>query len=181
MGALRSRSLVLALSGVVSACSGMDIEDFQGKSPQLVLEEYFQGESRAYGIFEDRFGTLRRQFVVDVTGTWDGDTLTLEEDFLYDDGERDRRVWRFTKQSDTTYIGRADDVDGDVEATVSGNAMTMSYRVDLPVGDSTWNVRFNDWMFLQEDGVLINRARVTRFGIEIGEATIVFLPRGAQD
>ncbi|MDH3909864.1 MAG: DUF3833 domain-containing protein, partial [Rhodospirillales bacterium] len=48
------------------------------------------------------------------------------------------------------------------------------YRFALKVGDDTWNVTFDDWLFLQSDGVLINRAEVTKFGIKLGEVTLVF-------
>ena len=65
------------LSVVLVGCGGMDIDKFEATSPRLVMEEYFEGKTRAWGIFEDRFGTLRRQFTVDIDGHWDGRTLTL--------------------------------------------------------------------------------------------------------
>ena len=46
--------------------------------------------------------------------------------------------------------------------------------MDLKIGDGTLKVNFNDWMFLQPSGVLVNRARVTKFGIEIGQVTLFF-------
>jgi len=74
------------LAGILAACSKRGIETLDNRTPPLRLEEFFQGETIAWGIFEDRFGNLRRQFRVNITGTVDGDTLTLDEDFLYDDG-----------------------------------------------------------------------------------------------
>jgi len=35
-------------------------------------------------------------------------------------------------------------------------------------------VRFDDWMYLQSDGVLLNRAKVTKFGVELGTVTLAF-------
>ena len=55
----------------------MKIEDFKGKQPKFTLEQYFNGETRAWGIVKDRFGNIRRQFSVDMTGSWDGQVLTL--------------------------------------------------------------------------------------------------------
>ena len=76
----------LLLAFVLVGCSSMKPEDFAGKEPKLVLEDYFLGQTKAWGIFEDRFGRLRRSFVVDITGTWDEEKqlLTLKEDFVYD-------------------------------------------------------------------------------------------------
>ena len=156
----------------------MNIDDFDGSTPPFVLEDYFSGETRASGIFEDRFGTLRRQFTVDITGTWDGRMLVLDERFVYSDGERDRRVWRIKKTGPGTYTGRADDVIGTAQGIARGNALNWRYDMDLKVGDGTFRVHFNDWMFLQPSGVLINRARVTKYGLEIGTVTLAFAKQG---
>ncbi|MEM7226049.1 MAG: DUF3833 domain-containing protein [Pseudomonadota bacterium] len=155
-------------------CSTMKPEDFAGREPRLLIEDYFVGHTKAWGLFQDRFGQVRRQFEVDIEGTWDGEMLTLVEDFLYDDGETEQRIWYITKTGAHTYEGRADDVIGVAEGHAAGNALNWTYRFALKVGESTWNVTFDDWMFLQADGVLINRAEVTKWGIELGEVTLMF-------
>lgn len=152
----------------------MEPETFAGTEPRLVIEEYFAGQTKAWGIFEDRFGKLRRQFTVDIVGRWDGDTLVLEEDFTFADGEKSRRVWRIKKLDDHAYEGRADDVIGTARGFSYGNALQWRYDMDLKVGDRTWRVGFNDWMFLQPGGVLINRAKVSKWGINVGEVTLAF-------
>ena len=159
----------------LSGCMQMKPDHFMETAPKLVLEDYFTGETRAWGLFEDRFGNLRRQFAVDITGTWDGRELVLDERFQYSDGERDRRVWTIEKINATTYEGRADDVIGRAEGKAYGNALNWRYDLDLKVGDGTLRVHFNDWMFLNADGVLLNRARVSKFGVEIGTVTLAFM------
>jgi hypothetical protein len=159
---------------VTSGCATMKPQDFAGREPRLVLEEYFAGQTKAWGIFQDRFGRLRRQFEVDIEGSWDGRTLTLVEDFRYDDGEEERRIWHITKLDDNTYEGEAEGVIGVAHGQAYGNALNWVYRFALKVGDDTWNVGFDDWLFLQSDGMLINRAEVTKYGIELGEVTLVF-------
>lgn len=173
---MKRLSLAAALFAVlaISGCGSMDIEEFEGREPKLVLEEFFAGQTRAWGIFEDRFGNLRRQFKVDIEGTWDGQTLTLVEDFFYADGEIDQRIWTLTKTGENTYEGTADDVTGIARGQTAGNAFTWSYNLDLEVGGRTWNVHFEDWMFLQEDGTMVNRAYVSKWGFQVGSATIFF-------
>jgi hypothetical protein len=170
----RRLAYLLLLLPLLGACQTMKIEDFEGTTPRLVLEEYFAGETRAWGIFEDRFGNLRREFKVDIEGTWDGRVLTMVEDFVYADGETDQRVWRIEKLADGRYRGRADDVIGTAEGRAVGKALTWSYDVVLKIAGGDLKVRFNDWLFLQDDEVLINRASVTKFGIEIGTVTLFF-------
>lgn len=155
--------------------------DFKNSLPRLDLNDYFVGKTQAWGLFQDRFGTVRRQFTVDISGTVDGDELVIDERFRYSDGETDRRVWRIRKTGDHSYEGRAGDVIGMARGEAYGNALNWSYDMDLKVGDRTISVHFNDWMFLQPDGALLNRATVTKFGIEIGEVTVFFMkpPRQA--
>ncbi len=165
---------------MTAGCQTMKPADFKTQEPRLVLEEFFAGKTRAWGLFEDRFGTVRRQFAVDITGTWDGEHLMLDERFRYDDGERDRRVWNIKKGDEGRYEGRADDVIGTAVGRTAGNALNWQYEMDLPIAGSTLRVRFDDWMFLQTPDVLINRARVSKLGIEIGSVTLIFVRAGAE-
>jgi hypothetical protein len=159
----------------------MKPDDFATSQQSFVLEEYFAGKTRAWGLYEDRFGTVKRQFVVDINGTWNGTQLTLDEDFTFDDGERSTRRWRIRKMPDGNYEGRADDVIGVAIGKVGGNALHWRYVLDLKISESTTlAVSFDDWMFLQPGGVMINRARMSKFGIELGQVTITFIKPGRE-
>lgn len=159
----------------------MKPDDFADAQHRFVLEDYFAGKTRAWGLYEDRFGTVKRQFVVDIEGTWDGEVLTLDEDFTFADGEKSTRVWRIRKMPDGSYEGSADDVIGVAIGKVGGNALHWRYVLDLKISDnSTLAVTFEDWMFLQPGGVLMNRARMSKFGIELGQVTISFMKIGGE-
>lgn len=162
--------LLIGLTG----CSRMKPEDFEGREPKLVLENYFAGQTKAWGLFHDRFGKLRRQFEVDIDGTFEAGLLTLVEDFHYDDGETERRIWYIEKLDDHRYSGTADGVIGTAQGQAYGNAVNWVYQFALKIDDSTWNVTFDDWLYLQSDGILINKAEVRKFGFVIGEVTLVF-------
>ena len=165
-----------ALAVLTSACAvGPTLSDFQDAPRTLVLEEYFAGQTTAYGVFEDRFNKVRRSFKVDVTGTVENGVLTLDEQFLYNDGERDTRVWTIQILGGGLYRGTAGDVPDTAGGRAVGNAFNWKYKVDLAVGNEVWKVGFDDWMYLLEDDILINRAYVTRFGVLIGEVTITFV------
>lgn len=165
---------LLLLLGTLTGCTTMQPEQFVGQEPKLRVEEFFLGKTRGWGIFEDRFGNLRRQFVVDIDGSWQGEVFVMEERFRYSDGETQERVWRITAHGADRYEGRAADVIGKAKGIVAGNALNWRYEMDLKVGERTWRVRFDDWMFLQPDGILMNRAKVSKWGIAIGEVTLVF-------
>lgn len=167
-------SILAALLVLLGGCSGMQPKDYAGTTPQLDLFEYFSGETRAWGIFQGRSGKLERRFTVDILGTVDGDLLTLREDFVYGDGETEQRVWEIRRLDRHRYEGRAADVIGSASGEAYGQALNWRYTLRLPFRDGTIDVQLDDWMFLQPDGVLINRASVRKFGIEVGQVTIFF-------
>ncbi|WP_281501740.1 DUF3833 domain-containing protein [Kordiimonas laminariae] len=170
-------SLILWLS----ACgANMNVQDFKSNQPDFVLEEYFQGSTKAVGLFEDRFGNVRTQFTVDITGNWDGKTLTLKEDFQYLDGSTEFRQWDIQKTGPATYSGTTQQTIGVAEGMISGNAFNWKYKFNLKVGDSIWKVKFDDWMFLQPDGTLLNKATVYRWGFKIGTVFLTFTKEEAQ-
>ena len=153
----------------------MKVEDFRDKKPEFILEEYFSGNVKAWGLFHDRFGNLKRSFQVEINGKINDDELILDEKFLYDDGEKDRRVWTIKILDNGNYSGTADDVIGKATGKASGNSLNWSYKLNLKLNDSSINVDFDDWMFLQDNNILINRAEVKKWGLKVGVVTITFL------
>ena len=172
--------VTLGLLAGLSACARKDVATLADRQPPLDLADFFAGDSVAYGIFEDRFGNLRRQFRVNMTGTVEGDTLTLVEDFLYDDGERADRTWVIRRtgvkaDGSVRYEGSAADVSGKASGRIAGNALNWEYDVVLEMSGRSVEVHFDDWIYRQDEDVAINRAFISKFGLEIGSVTIVFL------
>ncbi|WP_254274728.1 DUF3833 domain-containing protein [Halomonas sp. 3H] len=164
----------LALVLLLAGCSSVDIDRYADTTPRLDIGEYFAGQTRAWGMVQDYRGEVQRRFTVEIDGDYDGDTLTLDEHFVYDDGETDRRVWTFQRQDDGRWMGRANDVEGPVEARQSGHAFNMTYRLPVEVSGREITFTLDDWMFLQPDDRLINRTAMKKFGITLAEVTIVF-------
>ena len=160
---------------LLTGCSTMKPEDYADNTPVFDLFAYFDGQTKAWGMFQDRFGKVKRRFSVDIAGQIEGERLTLDESFLYDDGETQRRVWTIERMDQHHFEGTADDVVGVAHGKAYGNALNWRYDLLLEVDQRQWQVSFNDWMFLQDDKVLINRAKVSKYGFTLGEVTLFFL------
>lgn len=172
------RRSVFAALLVLAACSGRpSLDDPKLSDRQLNLEEFFAGRTFAHGQFQDRFGNVQRRFVVDIDGRWDGRVLTLTEDFTYDDGATERRVWSLTKTGADTWQGTAPGVLGVARGEERGDTFNWTYRIDLPVREGTVRVGFDDWMWLLSEDRLLNRAYMKKYGVDLGEVTIIFEKR----
>lgn len=169
-------AFLLSLAGLVG-CSGIPLDRYQAERPELRLEEYFNGTLDGWGMFQKRDGEVVKRFKVVVEGEWNGDNGVLDEHFIYSDGTRQRRVWRLTRTALGEYQGTADDVVGVAQGRVAGNALRWDYTLNLPVDGKVYQVNFDDWMFLQEDGVLLNRSVMKKFGFRLGEVVLFFKKR----
>jgi hypothetical protein len=165
-------TILMGLLTFLSACSAPTLDHYKGAQPPLDLQSYFTGPIKAWGLIQDHRGHVTRRFDVNMVGTWDGDTGTLQEQFQYYDGQTQERTWTIKKIADHRYEGTAGDIIGKADGKIEGNAMRWAYVMDLPVGDKTYKITFDDWMFLMNDGVLINRSYLKKFGITVAELTL---------
>jgi hypothetical protein len=168
-----SAVLAVALSG----CSSPQITHYRNEKPALDVQQYLKGTLDAWGIFEDRSGTVTKRFHVVIDAKWQGDVGTLDEHFSWSDGTHSRRVWTLTKQANGKFIGRADDVIGEAQGEVAGNALRWRYVLALPVDGKVYHVDFDDWMFLMDDKIMMNRSYMSKWGIDLGEVTLTFVKR----
>jgi hypothetical protein len=169
-------ALCLVALLTLAACGGRpSLDDAPLSEQQLNLEEFFEGDLVAYGQFQDVFGTVRRRFVVEIDGTWNGETLRLVEDFTYEDGSTEQRIWTLTKTGPDSWEGTAPGVIGVATGEERGDTFNWQYTIDLPVpGGETMRVSFDDWMWLLSEDRLLNRAYMFRYGVRIGEVIISF-------
>ena len=174
---VKAFSLSLALLLGVAGCGSVPVSTYKDQKPALDLRTYLNGTLDAWGMFQGRNGEVERRFTVVIEAKWTGDTGVLDEHFEWNDGTTSRRVWTLKRQADGTYRGTADDVVGEAVGEVSGNAFHWRYVMALPVGDKVYNVDFDDWMFLMDDKVMLNRAAMSKWGVHLGDITLSFSKR----
>ncbi len=152
----------------------MKPEDFKNTEPALQIEKYFEGNVKAWGVLQDRKGKVTRQFTADMFGKFENNILTLEEDFYWKDGENQKRVWKIQKIDDHNYLGKASDVVGEAKGFSYGSAFKFEYNLLIPLKGKNIKIRFDDWIFKQDEKIAINRATLSKFGFKVGELTVVF-------
>ena len=161
----------------ITSCSNdqsMKPEDFKDQKPRLIIEEYLSGSVQAWGILQNRSGKVIRQFSADLNRKWDGNQLTLDEKFIWKDGENQTRQWQIKKIDEHNYEGTANDVVGTAKGYSYGPAFKFEYILLVPVKGRNIKITFDDWIFMQDEKVAINRATMTKFGFKVAELTVFF-------
>jgi len=168
--------LTLGLCTLLTGCTSMHIDDFKESTPEFVPQSYFNGPLRAYGMVKDRDGKVTRRFTGKLVGSWDKDGIgTLDEQFVYDDGETQHRVWTLKPNGDKTFVCTAGDIIGEAQMIAKGNTVMIDYTMRVPYKDGTIDIDVRDWLHLQEDGVILNHSKMKKYGFEVGELVITII------
>jgi hypothetical protein len=170
-------ALGVSALGSLSGCASQNLDSYRNEKPVLDLQHYFNGTLDAYGVFTDRSGAVVKRFTVVMNCSWKDGQGVLDEDFVYSDASQQKRIWRLSALGDGRYTGRADDVVGVAQGQTQGNAFHWNYTLALPVDGTVYEVQFDDWMYLVNDRVMLNKASMRKFGIFLGEVTLSFNKR----
>ena len=173
---MKNLLLVFITTILLTGCASMKIEDFNNTKPEFIPQEYFNGKLRAYGIVKDRSGKIIRSFKGEMIGSWDKNGVgTLDEFFVYDDGEEMKRVWTLKPIENKKFIATADDIVGESPMIANGNTVMIDYIMRTPYKSSTIDLSVQDWLHLQDDGVIINHSKMKKFGFVVGELVITII------
>lgn len=164
---------VVALAIFLTSCSA-DIDEYQGVEPKFDLFGYFTGQSQAWGMVQDYRTMQTRRFHVILHGVVQHNQLTLDEQFVYDDGKTESRVWTITREGEGRYIGRANGVIGEAVGQEMGNALRWQYRFHLKTEEHDLEVEFDDWLYRQDELHLFNTTTISKWGATLGRVTLFF-------
>lgn len=165
--------LVAVVVGTLLGCSPIRVTDYSDARPLFEVEKFFTGKLSAHGIVKDGSGKVIRRFNADIAAQWVDGVGTLTEEFVFDDGQIQRRIWTLQANGDGRYTGTADDVVGAAQLQQAGNSLFLDYVLRLPYRDSEVDVRVDDRMYLVSPDILINESKFTKFGWEVGTLVLV--------
>ena len=138
------------------------------------LGDYFEGRTRAWGMFETITGKVKKSFVADIEGRWDGDDFLLEEDFTFSDGEKDTRTWRLKFNDDGSFQASCADTPTPGKGMMAARRGDLAYSMALKVGGKKMMLSFSDLFYQIDEQTVLNRAKVKKFGIPVGQVLISF-------
>jgi hypothetical protein len=165
---------------VLGGCGTASIEDYRDRSPAFMPEDFFNGALSAHGVVKDFSGTAIRHFNADIIACWSEGVGTLNELFIFDDGERQTRIWTLTPAGDQTYIVTAGDVIGAGSARWGGNAMFLDYTLRIALEDRSIDVHIDDRMYRISENVVVNESKMRKWGFGVGEILLTLIKHPEQ-
>ena len=160
---------------MLSGCGSAALQDHAIKSPEMRPETFFTGFLTAHGVVRDRRGAAIRQFNADISACWNDGVGTLDEDFVFDDGEVQKRVWTLSPSTNQRFIATAGDVVGEGEGRWNGSAFVLDYTLRIQLEDGAVDVRVDDRMYRVSENVVINESKMRKFGVGVGEILLTLV------
>ena len=154
-----------------------NIKDYTGTTPVMAFDKFFNGPVRGHGVVYGRNTAVLERFDVDMHTTWHGDKGVLKEDFVYYSGRKQHREWNIVKTGPDTFTATAADIIGTAHGTQNGTAINWKYVMAVETKGRTINLSMDDWMYQMNDGTVMNRVTMRKFGIRVGEVNVVMQRR----
>lgn len=167
--------IVFLTTFILHGCTSAQLSSYSDNTPKLIPQDFFNGTLKAHGIVKNRSGKVIRYFNADITAHWKNGVGTLDEKFIFNDGEIQYRTWTLTPKATSTsaFTATAGDVVGIGEGDFSGNALRLNYTLSVKYNDSTINLRVDDWMWLTDSKTLLNESTLTKYGFKVGSVQLV--------
>ncbi|MEM8979056.1 MAG: DUF3833 family protein [Pseudomonadota bacterium] len=150
--------------------------DYAGQGPDLDIRAVLNGPLICEGVIYGPIGRVNARFVADFDASWSGNEGVMKEHFLYDSGTRQDREWRLTWLENGQVRAEADDLVGPGTGVQEGPSLKLSYRIRLPKESGGHVLDVTDWMYLVENGTVINRSQFRKFGVKVAELVAVMRP-----
>ncbi|MBN2905310.1 MAG: DUF3833 domain-containing protein [Rhodobacteraceae bacterium] len=178
LGALATLGLVVLKSRTLGF-QAQKAEDYATAGPQFDLRKHLDGPILCEGVVYGPMGRVTSRFVADMEARWDGNTGTMTEEFRYDSGATQSRCWTFTLGNDGAIRAEAPDLVGPGHGMQKGSGVHLRYRIRLPEDSGGHVLDATDWMYLMENGAIMNRSQFRKFGIPVAELVATMRPKVA--
>ena len=168
--------VVLAAKTLLFSFRAQSPADYAGTTPAFSLKENLSGRIISEGLVYGPNGKVTNSFVAEIVGEWEGDTGTLSEHFTYSNGKVQDRKWYLKIGTDNTFTATADDIVGEAKGVVSGSTVSMKYQIVLPEEAGGYTLTATDWLYLTENGTIMNKSEMRKFGIKVAELIATMRP-----
>lgn len=167
---LTRRGLLLAAM-TLAGCNDIPVATDEPGRP-ISLVDAFVGRAHAAGLYRVKHVWTERRFRENLAGRLNANTLTLAQDFHYDDGFRNRLTWVFRRSGPNSWTGRRDDSVEDAVIAENGRDIRMTYLVDLRTSSGVERLGFNELIYRRNDGRIISEAVVLRDGFPVANQRV---------
>ena len=155
--------------------------DYAAMTPVFDIREHLNGEMLCEGVIYGPFGRVTSRFVAQMYAEWQGKIGQMTEDFCYENGNIQHREWTLIVSDDGQILAEAPDLIGTGQGQQSGSAVMLNYKIRLTKNAGGHALNVTDWMYLMENGSVMNRSQFRKFGIKVAELVATIRPMPTEE
>ena len=160
------------------------LTDYGTAAEATDLADWFGQKMKAHGVIYDYRGRVRARFAADIEGEFNDEGGRLREVFVYSgpEGRTDHREWVISyTPGQQSFTATAADIEGEAKGEILGDAIRMTYRLRLPERAGGHVLDVVDWLYRLDNGAVVNRSEMRKFGFKAAELVAVFRPEPAAE
>jgi hypothetical protein len=136
---------------------------------------FFDGHTHSWGVIERRSGAPSERVETDSHGERQGnDRLQMVQRLSFQDGTTQQREWVLWRSGPGRFEATANDMVGTAKGEATGNMFHWQWVLARSPGNSLMDVTMNQWMYRLQDGSVMIRSTVSKFGLIVAEVTEQF-------
>jgi hypothetical protein len=174
---MRGACVGLAAILLLAACSDPPpVSKFAGTGPEFDPVKFWTGHVHSWGVLENRSGAPTTIVTTDCVGTAEGpDGLHMVQHLDLGDGTTQSRDWHMRRLGGGAFEATANDIEGTARGEAAGRAFHWSWVLETKPGNGLYDVTMDQWMYLMDDGAMVNRTTIRKLGIILAEVTEHFV------
>ena len=177
LGAALTLGVIFAVSRLAGFKAQKPEDYAEAPGEAFDLRKHLKGPILCEGVVYGPTGRVASRFVADMEARWEGNVGVMTEEFRYDSGRVQNREWRLTLGNDGSIKAEADDVVGAGQGRQEGPGVQLNYRIKLPEEAGGHVLDTTDWMYLIENGSIINRSQFRKYGVKVAELVATMRPK----
>ena len=169
---MRWAALALALAMGLLGCSNpLSVVGFQATVPAIDPIQFFTGHVASWGVLEDRAGQPTRIVQTDCVGEAGDGTLHMTQRLAIGQDAPVTRTWQMRRAGPGRYEATANDMVGTAVGEASGRAFHWTWTLATSPGNPVKDVAMDQWWYLLDDGSMLNRTTIRKFGVILAEVS----------
>jgi hypothetical protein len=152
------------------------ISDYAADEPSIDIRKHLSGPIVSEGVIYGPDGRVSSRFVAHMQGDWSGNSGTLAEHFQFAGGKTQDRMWTLKMGENGHFTATADDIIGTAIGEQRGSAVRITYRIRLPKASGGHVLDVTDWLYLMENGTIMNKSEMRKFGLKVAELVATMRP-----
>jgi hypothetical protein len=174
-GAVKWILCLLALLLSTSCAAPLGPQAFSTTTPAFDPIAFWSGRTASWGVIENRDGSPTAIVTTSTESTPDGrDSMNMVQHVMTG-GKDTVRTWHMRRLGNGQFEATANDMVGSARGTASGRTFHWTWTLATKPGDSLRNISMEQWMYLADNGTLMNRTIITKLGLRLAEVSEQFV------